>query len=231
MNDLKANLNNVRSRVESACKMAGRDPSKITVLAVSKRHSAARIRALHELGQRAFGENYLQEAVAKQTLLAGLALEWHFIGPLQSNKTKEIARNFDWVQSADREKVLRRLSEQRPENLPALNICLQVNIDYEAQKAGVMPEDLEQLARFVMDLKNLHLRGLMAIPRQASADHDPSDSYRRVHELFMALNESGIPMDTLSMGMSADLESAIMQGSTMIRIGTDLLGARNETNG
>jgi len=226
MKDLKAKLHNVRSRIDSACEKAERKPSEITVLAVSKRHPAARIRQLHKLGLSAFGENYVQEAVEKQAQLADLDLEWHFIGPVQSNKTRELARSFDWVQSTDREKILRRLSAQRPESLPELNICIQVNIDREEQKAGVLPENLEELVHFALGLPNLRLRGLMTIPRLGSADYDPTDSYRRMKDLFLSLADTGIPMDTLSMGMSADLENAIMMGSTMLRIGTDLFGAR-----
>ncbi len=226
MKDLKAKLDNVRSRVDSACKKAGRKPSEITVLAVSKRHPASRIRQLHELGLNAFGENYMQEAVEKQALLTDLDLKWHYIGPIQSNKTRELARNFDWVQSADREKVLQRLSRHRLESLPRLNVCIQVNIDREEQKAGVLPQHLEDLVHFTQSLPNLRLRGLMAIPQQASAQHDPSNSYRSMRELFHSLVSSGIALDTLSMGMSGDLEQAIMQGSTMLRIGTDLFGAR-----
>jgi len=227
MKDLKARLTNVRSRIECACKKAGRKPSEITVLAVSKRHSAARIRQLHKLGLSAFGENYVREAVEKQTQLADLDLKWHFIGPVQSNKTRVLAQYFDWVQSADREKVLRRLSVQRSDSLPKLNICIQVNIDREEQKAGVLPENLEELVHFALDLPNLRLRGLMVIPQQASAHHDPARSYQKMDDLFRSLVSSGISLDTLSMGMSADLEHAIMQGSTMLRIGTDLFGVRS----
>jgi pyridoxal phosphate enzyme (YggS family) len=168
----------------------------------------------------------MQEAVKKQAQLLDLDLEWHFLGPVQSNKTREIAQNFDWVQSAYREKVLRRLSAQRPESLPKLNICIQVNIDREEQKAGVLTENLEELVHFALGMPNLRLRGLMAIPQQASAHHDPSESYRKMNDLFQSLVSSGISLDTLSMGMSGDLEQAIMQGSTMLRIGTDLFGAR-----
>ena len=228
MNNLKANLHNVRARVQQACEKAGRNPADIMILAVSKKHSAHRIRALHALGQGAFGENYVQEAVAKQAELADLDIEWHFIGPLQSNKTREAAAHFAWVQSVDRTKIARRLSEQRPAGLPALNVCLQVNIDRESQKAGVLPEDTAELAQFTSDLPNVRLRGLMAIPRMGGDDYDPSDSYRRMFELFSQLRSDGIAMDTLSMGMSADLEAAIFQGSTMVRIGTDLLGVRPE---
>ena len=231
MNNLKANLHNIRARVEHACEKAGRAPSEITILAVSKKHPAMKIRDLYALGQRAFGENYVQEALAKQAQLDTLEIEWHFIGPLQSNKTREAAMHFAWVQSVDRAKIARRLAEQRPERLAALNLCIQVNIDQEPQKAGVLPEDAGELARLIKTLPNVRLRGLMAIPRMGSKTYDPSDSYRRMHELFRRLRDSGIDMDTLSMGMSADLEQAILQGSTMLRIGTDLLGPRPDSNG
>ena len=228
MNNLKANLKNVRARIARACETAGRDPAEVMILAVSKKHPAARISELHALGQHSFGENYIQEALAKQAQLEGLDIEWHFIGPLQSNKTREAAKHFAWVQSVDRAKIARRLSEQRPPELPPLDICIQVNIDREPQKAGVLPEQTDALACLVQDLPNLRLRGLMAIPRMGSAEHDPGDSYRRLRELFRQMQNAGIPMDTLSMGMSADLEQAILQGSTMVRIGTDLLGPRAE---
>jgi pyridoxal phosphate enzyme (YggS family) len=226
MNNLKANLHNVRRRVAEACEKAARDPAEVRILAVSKKHPAGRIRELHALGQRAFGENYVQEALAKQAQLPGVEIEWHFIGPLQSNKTREVAEHFAWVQSVDRGKIVRRLSGQRPEQLPPLNICIQVNIDREAQKAGVLPEQAADLVRLTQDLPNLRLRGLMAIPRMGSDTYDPTDSYRRMYGLFEELQNEGIDMDTLSMGMSADLEPAILQGSTMVRIGTDLLGPR-----
>ena len=226
MNNLKVNLQNVRSRVESACKKAGRAPSEITILPVSKKHPASRIRDFYPLGQHAFGESYVQEALKKQRQLLDLDIEWHFIGPVQSNKTSELAQHFQWVQSVDRIKILKRLSNQRPASLPDLNICIQVNIDREHQKSGLMPEQLEELAQSAFGMKNLRLRGLMAIPQAATADHDPSDSFQRMHELFRTLNASGMGLDTLSMGMSADLEEAIIHGSTMVRIGTDLLGPR-----
>jgi pyridoxal phosphate enzyme (YggS family) len=226
MNNLKANLQNVRARVAKACEKAGRDPAEVMILAVSKTHPATRIGELHALGQRAFGENYMQEALAKQAQLEALDIEWHFIGPMQSNKTREAAAHFAWVQSVDRTKIARRLSEQRPPELPPLDICIQVNIDQEPQKAGVLPQEAGELARFVQDLPNVRLRGLMAIPRMGDEEYDPSDSYRRVRNLFWRIRDAGIHMDTLSMGMSADLEQAILQGSTMVRIGTDLLGPR-----
>jgi len=226
MNNLTANLQNVRARVSEACEQAGREPSTVTILAVSKKHPASRIRALHELGQSAFGENYVQEALNKQSQLQDLAIEWHFIGPLQSNKTREVSAHFAWVQSADRTKIIRRLSEQRPEHLPPLNVCIQVNIDREPQKAGVLPEAAVDMALFAQAQPKIRLRGLMTIPRMGSDEYDPTDSYRRMHELFRQVQNAGIEMDTLSMGMSADLESAILRGSTMVRIGTDLLGPR-----
>ena len=226
MNNLKENLNNVRARIEAACEKAGRNPGEVVLLAVSKLHPAERVRALRALGQRAFGENYVQEALAKQQQLADQDIEWHFIGPLQSNKTREAAAHFDWVQSADRDKILRRLSGQRPDSLGPLNVCIQVNIDREPQKAGVLPEGAAELARLAGSLPGLRLRGLMTIPRMATAGHDPCDSYRRMKELFEELRDAGIAMDTLSMGMSADLEQAIAQGSTLVRVGTDLLGPR-----
>jgi hypothetical protein len=226
MNNLKENLDNVRARIAAACSAAGRAPGEVALLAVSKKHTAGKIRDLHALGQRSFGENYVQEALAKQAKLQGLDIEWHFIGPLQSNKTREAAGHFDWVQSADREKIVRRLSAQRPAELPAMNVCIEVNIDREPQKSGVLPEDTAALAHLVQELPRIRLRGLMAIPKMADDVHDPGDSYRRMQQLYGALLEEGIEMDTLSMGMSADLESAIAHGSTMVRVGTDLLGPR-----
>jgi pyridoxal phosphate enzyme (YggS family) len=226
MNDLKENLNNVRSRVAAACENAGRKPGEIAILAVSKRHSTDRIRRLHELGQVSFGENYVQEALQKMGVLRNLDIEWHFIGPLQSNKSRPVADHFQWAQSVDRLKILERLSRQRPRHSPPLNICIQVNIDREPQKAGVLPERVNELALAALDMPGIRLRGLMAIPQMGAAGHDAADSYRRMNELFGGLRKNGLELDTLSMGMSADLEAAIMHGSTMIRIGTDLLGPR-----
>lgn len=231
MNNLKVNLNNVRARVASACERAGRDPGEIAILAVSKKHSVERILAMRQLGQQAFGENYVQEAVAKMKQIADMAppgflFEWHFIGPLQSNKTKDVAEHFSWVQSVDRVKLLNRLSSQRPEELPELNVCIQVNIDQEPQKAGVLPEQLPEIVQAALSLPRLRLRGLMTIPMAASGGHDPSASYERMSDLYDGLVSEGVGLDTLSMGMSADLEEAIMHGSTMVRIGTDLFGPR-----
>jgi pyridoxal phosphate enzyme (YggS family) len=222
MNDLKQNLKDVRSRISKACERAGRNADAVRLLAVGKKHPAERIRRLFEAGQVAFGENYVQEAAQKMQELADLAIEWHYIGPIQSNKTREIANHFDWVQSVDRLKVLQRLSAQRPQDLPELNICIQVNIDREPQKAGVLEENLDELLQAARALPGLKLRGLMCIPRAPSADHDPSASYSAMARLF----GSALDMDTLSMGMSADLEQAVAAGSTMVRIGTDLFGPR-----
>lgn len=225
MNDLKTKLHKVRSRIDLALENSGRQKDSVALLAVSKLHSADRIRQLYDAGQRQFGENYVQEALQKQQLLADLDITWHFIGPLQSNKTREVAEHFSWVQSADREKLLHRLSEQRPASLPPLNVLLQVNIDLEEQKAGCKPEELAGLARLAVSLPRLKLRGLMAIPSIQFSDLG-DNSFDRMRQLFEQLKADGLELDTLSMGMSADLESAIKAGSTMVRIGTDLLGPR-----
>jgi len=225
MNDLKTKLHKVRSRIDLALENSGRQKDSVALLAVSKLHSADRIRQLYDAGQRQFGENYVQEALQKQLLLADLDITWHFIGPLQSNKTREVAEHFSWVQSADREKLLHRLSEQRPASLPPLNVLLQVNIDLEEQKAGCKPEELAGLARLAGSLPRLKLRGLMAIPSIDFSDLG-DNSFDRMRQLFEQLRADGLELDTLSMGMSADLESAIKAGSTMVRIGTDLLGPR-----
>ena len=225
MNDLKTKLHKVRSRIDLALETSGRQKDSVALLAVSKLHSADRIRQLYDAGQRQFGENYVQEALQKQQQLADLDITWHFIGPLQSNKTREVAEHFSWVQSADREKLLRRLSDQRPASLPPLNILLQVNIDLEEQKAGCKPEELASMARLANSLPRLKLRGLMAIPSMHSSDLTES-SFDKMRQLFEQLRADGLELDTLSMGMSADLESAIKSGSTMVRIGTDLLGPR-----
>lgn len=227
MNDLNENLEKVNLRIAVACKAAQRDPGDVSLLAVSKRQSVKKIRQLHAAGQLAFGENYLQEALQKQAELGDLHLVWHFIGPIQSNKTKEIARHFQWAQSVDRDKILLRLSRQRPANLPELNVCLQVNIDREEQKSGALPEEIPQLAQLASSLPGLKLRGLMAIPRVESTDEEALHSLQSMHQLFCRLQDSGLILDTLSMGMSADLEQAIVAGSTMVRVGTDLFGPRD----
>jgi pyridoxal phosphate enzyme (YggS family) len=219
-------LDSVQKRINQACLDADRVVDAVTLLAVSKRHSAAEVTMLNSLGVISFGENQLQEALDKQDELSDLKLEWHFIGAVQSNKTRAIAKNFQWVQSVDRIKILRRLSEQRPELLAPLNICLQVNINHEEQKAGASPTDILNLAEIASNLKNIRLRGLMAIPRLTTDLKEQHDSFRKVRLLFQELNNKGHNLDTLSMGMSADMGVAIAEGSTMVRIGTDLFGKR-----
>jgi len=227
MNEPIERLKSVRQRIEKACIAAGREAHEVSLLAVSKRHSAENVIVLNKLGVLSFGENQLQEALEKQVELGGLHLHWHFIGTIQSNKTRAIAEHFQWVQSVDRQKILKRLSAQRPDSLDPLNVCLQVNIDREPQKSGASPEEILQLAALCEGLDNIKLRGLMAIPRMTSDAIEQHDSFSRVKVLFEELKNAGHDIDTLSMGMSADLEIAIAEGSTMVRIGTDLFGKRD----
>lgn len=196
------------------------------LLAVSKTWPADKLRQLAELGQIRFGENYLQEALDKIGALADLNLEWHFIGPIQSNKTRDISANFNWVQSVDRLKIARRLNEQRPDQLPALNVCIQVNIDDEASKSGVSADNCLELAAEIARLDRLRLRGLMVIPAKQSNEAAQRDSLRRARELFDKLQQQFASVDTLSMGMTGDLKAAIAEGSTLVRIGTALFGQR-----
>ena len=227
MNNLKENLDNVSSRLRRACEAAGREPAAVRLLAVSKKHSAEKIRSLHKLGHLAFGENILQEALVKREQLTDLELEWHFIGSIQSNKTREIAENFEWAQSVDRAKILRRLSEQRPESMGPLHVCLQVNIDNEPHKGGCRPADVSELVRLSGSLPGISLRGLMAIPKLDERTGRTSiESFGRLKQLFEESRPKTPDFDTLSMGMSADMEHAIAAGSTMVRIGTDLFGER-----
>ena len=225
---IQARYDAVRERVRRACADAGREPGSVELLAVSKTRSAGDIAALHRLGQAAFGENYVDEACAKQDELAAPApaIEWHFIGPIQSNKTRRIAERFDWVQSVDRAKIVRRLAEQRPRDRAALNVLIQVNIDDEAQKAGCRLDALDALADEIADRDTLRLRGLMAIPapRESAAAMRPA--FARLRERFDALKARHPGMDTLSMGMSGDLEAAIAEGATLVRVGTALFGPR-----
>lgn len=225
-----ARLCTVRHRIAHAAVEAGRDPASISLLAVSKTFDAATVRSLAACGQRAFGENYVQEALAKQAALADLALEWHFIGPIQSNKTRQIAENFAWVHSVDRLKIAERLSAQRPPHLPCLDVCIEVNISGEASKGGVAPDELPALADAVALLPGLQLRGLMAIPAPTDDPAAQRTAFRQVRELYDALRARGHALDTLSMGMSADLEAAVLEGSTMVRVGTALFGERNKRN-
>ena len=224
MSTIAENIAKVGARIREAAQASQRNFADIGLLAVSKTKPADAIREAHAAGVCDFGENYLQEALEKQTQLADLPLIWHFIGPIQSNKTRPIAEHFDWVHSVDRLKIAQRLSEQRPAHLPALNICLQVNISGEDRKSGCSPEELTALARAVVALPNLRLRGLMAIP-------EPTDDVAAQHAAFARLrqlrDELALNLDTLSMGMSHDLEAAIAEGATWVRIGTALFGARD----
>lgn len=213
------------ARIEAAAAHCQR-PAPL-LLAVSKTQPASAIRALFELGQRAFGESYWQEAQGKLAQLADLPIDWHFIGPLQANKTRPVAEHFDWAHGVEREKIARRLSEQRPSQLPPLNICLQVNLDGEASKAGVAPQDVLPLALAVKDLPNLKLRGLMCIPAPREDEAGQRAAFRRMADLLTQLRAAGIDgLDTLSMGMSDDLEAAIAEGSTLVRVGTAIFGER-----
>ena len=222
-------LDEVRQRIAKAAADASRDASSVTLLAVSKTFPAEDVRAAFNAGQRAFGENYVQEAVAKIAELADLRseIEWHFIGPLQSNKTKVVAENFDWVHSVDRLKIAERLSDQRPDGMPPLNVCLQINVSGEDSKSGVAPGDASALARQIAALPRLRLRGLMAIPEPAGTLDEQRAPHRRLREILDTLRADGLELDTLSMGMSADIEAAILEGSTMVRIGTAIFGARD----
>lgn len=230
-NHLQANLTSLSERISSAAAAAGRPAGSITLVAVGKTFPAAAVLALARCGQRHFAENYLQEALAKidavRAAAPDLSLTWHFIGPIQSNKTRPIAERFDWVQSVERLKIAQRLSEQRPADLPPLNVLLQVNISGEASKSGVAPSELPALARAVAALPRLRLRGLMAIPEPSDDPARQSPPLAAMKRLFDEQRAAGFAdWDTLSMGMSADLEAAIAQGATMVRIGTALFGER-----
>ncbi len=243
MGSIGSNLQEVKRRIAAACATAGRDanirtssaapgaPPGVLLLAVSKTFDEAAVREAHAAGQQAFGENYVQEALAKIAALADLrpAIEWHLIGPLQSNKTRAVSEAFDWVHSIDRLKTAQRLSEQRPAWLPPLNLCLQVNVSGEASKSGVAPSDLPALARAVGALPRdrVQLRGLMSIPEPAADEAARRRPHRLLRELMARLvADAGLPLDTLSMGMSADLEAAVLEGATIVRVGTAVFGRR-----
>jgi len=213
-------------RIAGAAVAAGRDPAGVRLLAVSKTWPAESVREAAAAGQRAFGENYVQEGVAKVEALADLGLEWHFIGPLQSNKTRLVANRFAWVHSIDRLKIAERLAEQRDVHLPPLDVCIQVNVSGEASKSGVAPADLPELARAVASLPRLRLRGLMAIPEPTPDVALQRARFASLRMLRDELNAAGLGLDTLSMGMSDDLEAAIAEGSTMVRVGTAIFGSR-----
>ena len=232
MTNIANNLSHIRSEINLAAQKAHRDPESVALLAVSKTRPAEELLLAWQEGQRDFGENYLQEALDKIEALQGKGICWHFIGPIQSNKTRSIAESFEWVHSVDRLKIAQRLSAQRPERMAPLNICLQINISEEATKSGILPGELPGLAAQVAALPNIRLRGLMAIP--ASSD-DPllqrqpfAELQQLLHSLQQQLPEQ--PLDTLSMGMSGDMEAAIQEGSTMVRIGTALFGPRDYSN-
>ncbi|KTT41519.1 hypothetical protein RSA46_02155 [Pseudomonas oryzihabitans] len=224
MSTIAENSATVLERIAAASRTAGRDPATVGLLAVSKTKPAAALREAAAAGLRDFGENYLQEALDKQTELTDLPLVWHFIGPIQSNKTRAIASHFDWVHSVDRLKIAQRLAEQRPPERGPLNICLQVNVSGEASKSGCHPDELPTLATAVNQFPNLRLRGLMAIPEPTDDPASQRAAFARLRTLSEALN---LDLDTLSMGMSQDLEAAIAEGATWVRIGTALFGARD----
>ncbi len=224
MSTIADNIGQVRQRIRAAADAVQRDANSIHLLAVSKTKPAQAVREAYAAGMCDFGENYLQEALGKQAELTDLPLSWHFIGPIQSNKTRAIAENFAWVHSVDRLKIAQRLSEQRPADLAPLNICIQVNVSGEASKSGCTPADLPALANAISALPRLKLRGLMAIPEPTEDRAAQDAAFAAVRDLQASLN---LPLDTLSMGMSHDLESAIAQGAAWVRIGTALFGARD----
>jgi pyridoxal phosphate enzyme (YggS family) len=229
MASIDTRLQTVKDRIAKACAQAGRDVQSVTLLAVSKTQDAQAVREAAERGQADFGENYVQEALDKITALAPLRarLRWHLIGPLQSNKTRPVAEAFDWVHTVDRLKIAQRLAEQRPPQLAPLQVCLQVNVSGEASKSGVSPAELPALAHAVAALPRLRLRGLMAIPEPAADAAAQREPHRRLAALLGELRGQGLALDTLSMGMSADLEAAIAEGATIVRVGTALFGERS----
>jgi pyridoxal phosphate enzyme (YggS family) len=231
---ISENLQLVQHRIANSAQAAGRDPASITLLAVSKTFDVQAVLAAAQAGQRAFGENYVQEAIDKIAATRDmrehnpeLQLEWHFIGPIQSNKTRQIAEHFDWVHSVDRLKIAQRLSEQRPAEMPPLQICLQVNVSGEATKSGLEPDALLELARAVVLLPNIRLRGLMAIPEPTEDVQQQRAAFAKLRFMQNDLQAVGIQTDTLSMGMSADMDAAIAEGATIVRIGTAIFGVRD----
>lgn len=222
----KQRLQQVRERIIQAEKRYGRSPGSVRLIGVGKVHTAESIRALVVLGLDDIGESYVQEALSKQKMLRDLAITWHYIGHIQSNKTREIAEHFDWVHSVDRIKIARRLSEQRPAEKPDLDICMQVNLQDEGSKSGFKPKDVYTAADAIQNLPRVRLRGLMAIPRPIDDFNEQRAAFAQVRCLRKALTSRGYALDTLSMGMSGDMEAAIAEGSTMVRIGTALFGPR-----
>ena len=226
MLEIETNLQSIWLRMAQACEAAGRDPASVRLLAVSKTFAAQAVAQAHAAGQCDFGENYIQEGVEKIQALAHLPLVWHCIGPIQSNKTRLVAEHFDWVHSVDRLKIAQRLSEQRPAARGPLQVCMQVNVDGGPTKAGVPPEQAAELARQIASLPGLRLRGIMSIPEPAPDFASALAVHQRSLALYEALNTQGFGLDTLSLGMSADLEAAIQAGSTMVRVGSAIFGAR-----
>jgi len=226
MNPIEQRLKQVHSRIEQAASACGRDPADVTLIAVSKTRPVEDLAAAYAVGQRAFGESYLQEAEDKILALSALDIEWHYIGRIQSNKTRPIASLFDWVHGLDDPKHARRLNEQRPEGRKPLAVCLQVNLSGERSKGGVAPEDVEQLARDVSSLPNLSLRGLMTLPAPSDDPAQQRVVFQQLRQLLEQLNQRGFELDSLSMGMSGDLEAAVCEGATMVRIGTAIFGPR-----
>ena len=227
MTTIAENLQQVRARIARAAAASNRDASSVTLLAVSKTFPADDVRAAYAAGQVAFGENYIQEGVEKIAVLADLPLEWHCIGPIQSNKTRLVAAHFDWVHSVDRLKIAQRLDEQRPADKAPLQVCIQVNIDGGATKAGIAPADALELAHAICAMPRLRLRGLMTIPEPATDFAAACAVHAQARALFDALNAQGMALDTLSMGMTSDLEAAVQSGSTMVRVGTAIFGKRD----
>jgi pyridoxal phosphate enzyme (YggS family) len=226
MSVIAENLQRVQARIQSACQAAGRDPASVRLLAVSKTCGADEVRQAHAAGQQAFGENYIQEGVDKIQALQDLDLEWHCIGPIQSNKTRLVAAHFDWVHSVDRLKTAERLSAQRPAAMPPLQVCIQVNIDGGENKSGVLPDQALALAQAVAALPQLQLRGIMTIPEPHDDEALTRAVHAQAHALWLQLKSQGLDLDTLSMGMTADLEAAVQAGSTMVRVGTAIFGRR-----
>jgi len=231
MSVIAANLQAVKNDIAAAAQQAGREASAVSLLAVSKTVSAERVREAFQAGQHAFGENYVQEGLDKIAALDDLRsrIQWHFIGPLQSNKTRPVAEQFDWVHAIDRLKIAERLSAQRPADMAPLQVCIQVNISDETTKSGVPPKDVLALAQAVAALPNLQLRGLMAIPAPAEDPEAQRQPFAALRELLDQLRQAGLQVDTLSMGMSADMDAAIAEGATLVRIGTAIFGARHST--
>ena len=229
MANIENNTTSVQRRLQQAARDAGRNPEDILLLAVSKTRTSAQVRTVLESGLSSFGENYLQEAVEKIAQLSNSAISWHFIGPLQSNKTRQVAEHFDWVHTVDRLKIAKRLSDQRAPDMPALNVCLQINIDNESSKSGLSPEQAIEVANSVALLPNLRLRGLMAIPKPSTEPAEQRQPFARLRALLEEINtrlDNSQKLDTLSMGMSGDLEPAIYEGATIVRVGTDIFGPR-----